>query len=67
MPEDVERRPRARHFENIVAAAMAIGSLKAQSGYMDTTNTTNSYLNYALWALALICVAGITVAVLVSR
>lgn len=37
---------------------------------MDTTNATNAsnaYLNYALWALALICVLGITVAVLVSR
>jgi hypothetical protein len=35
---------------------------------MDTTNaTTNSYLNYALWALALICAVGITVAIMVSR
>jgi hypothetical protein len=43
-------------------------SPKAQSGFMDTTNaTTNAYLNYALWALGLICVAGITVAVMVSR
>ena len=27
----------------------------------------NTYLNYAFWALALICAVGVTVAVLVSR
>lgn len=30
-------------------------------------DTTNAYLNFALWALGLICVVGITVALLVSR
>jgi len=30
-------------------------------------NITNTYLNYALWTLGLVCAAGITVAILVSR
>jgi hypothetical protein len=34
---------------------------------MDTTNTVNRYLNYALWALALICAVGLFVAIMVSR
>lgn len=39
---------------------------------MDTTNTaanatTNSYLNYALWALGVLCALGVVVAILVSR
>jgi hypothetical protein len=33
---------------------------------MDPINI-NAYMNYAFWALALICVVGMTVAVLVSR
>jgi len=30
-------------------------------------DTTNVYLNYALWALGLLCALGITIAILVSR
>ena len=30
-------------------------------------DTTDRYLNYALWALGLMCLAGIIVALLVSR
>jgi hypothetical protein len=51
----------------ILGAAIAIWTPKAQSESMNTTNVANSYLNYAFWALGLICAVGITVAVLVSR
>jgi hypothetical protein len=34
---------------------------------MSTTTTTNAYMNYAFWALGVICVAGITVAFLITR
>jgi hypothetical protein len=34
---------------------------------MTTSKAINSYLNYALIVLLLICAAGITVAILVSR
>jgi hypothetical protein len=32
-----------------------------------TTTTTNAYMNYAFWALGLICAVGIGVAILVTR
>lgn len=44
--------------------ALAISPTKAHSWSM---NTTANYVNYALWILILICAAGVTVAVLVSR
>jgi hypothetical protein len=37
----------------------------AQRGFMSTT-TINSYMNYAFYALAVISVIGITVAIMVS-
>jgi hypothetical protein len=34
---------------------------------MSTTTTTNAYMNYAFWALGVICAVGITVAFLITR
>ena len=34
---------------------------------MSTTTTTNAYINYAFWALGVVCVAGIAVAILITR
>ena len=34
---------------------------------MDTSNATNSYMNYGFWALGLIAAVAITVGLLISR
>jgi hypothetical protein len=34
---------------------------------MTATTTTNAYMNYAFWALGLICAVGLAVAILVTR
>ena len=42
-------------------------SMRAAKGHSRSMNaTTNSYLNYALWTLGLVCVAGVGIAVWVS-
>ena len=42
-------------------------SMRAAKGHSRGMNaTTNSYLNYALWTLGLVCVAGVGIAVWVS-